>query len=100
MEKANDRAATRAPREERNLRWIASEGGKPGYFATEITFRGRRVRRFAGWTKEQARATPAVLLFAVWILEQRWHYDLGARAKVDRFTGVVYVLGDSGWELR
>jgi len=50
-------SSTRAPREERNLHWIEPCGGKAGFYVSEITFRGRRIRRFAGWTKEQARAT-------------------------------------------
>lgn len=45
--------------DERNLQWIGPRGPKPGYYVTEITFHARRIRRFAGWTKEQARATLA-----------------------------------------
>lgn len=38
-----------------NLKLIKGHDGKPGYYLTEITLNYRRVRRFAGYTKEQAK---------------------------------------------
>jgi integrase len=40
---------------EKNLKFIKPRDGNPSYYATEITLRGRRIRRFAGYTKDQAR---------------------------------------------
>jgi len=40
---------------ERNLKFVRPRNGKPGYYISEITLNYRRVRRFAGWTKEEAR---------------------------------------------
>jgi integrase len=40
---------------EKNLKFVKGPNGGPGYYATEITLRGRRIRRFAGYTKDQAR---------------------------------------------
>jgi len=43
-------------KKERNLLFIPGKPGKPGYWRTEITFNHRHIRRFAGYTKEQAKA--------------------------------------------
>ena len=40
---------------ERNLIHVPAQDGKPGYYLTDITLRARRVRRYAGQTKEEAR---------------------------------------------
>jgi len=40
---------------ENNLRLIPARNGKPGYYLTDITLKGRRVRRYAGQTKEDAK---------------------------------------------
>ncbi len=42
-------------KEERNLKFIPARNGKPSYYVTEITLSYRRIRRFAGWTKQEAR---------------------------------------------
>lgn len=41
--------------DEKNLKFIEAKAGRPGHYVTEITFFGRRIRRFAGHTKDQAR---------------------------------------------
>lgn len=41
--------------DERNLKFVGAKAGQPSHYVTEITFFGRRVRRFAGYTKDQAR---------------------------------------------
>lgn len=51
-------------RNERNLVFIPANDGKPAHYLTEITLNYRRIRRFAGWTKEEARAYLAELLIA------------------------------------
>lgn len=43
------------PKRERNLAFVPAEGNKPAHFLTDVTIRGRRVRRFAGYTKPQAQ---------------------------------------------
>jgi len=40
---------------EKNLKFVPPRAGKPGYYVTEITLRGQRIRRYAGQTKEDAR---------------------------------------------
>ena len=51
-------------RNEKNLKFVKGCDGKPGYYLTEITLNYRRVRRFAGYTKEEARAYLAELRVA------------------------------------
>jgi hypothetical protein len=51
-------------REEKNLKFVKGCDGKPGYYITEITLNYRRVRRFAGHTKEEAKAYLAELRVA------------------------------------
>jgi len=42
-------------RKEKNLKFIKGSESKPGYYMTEVTLNYRRVRRFAGYTKEEAK---------------------------------------------
>jgi integrase len=49
---------------EKNLKYIDGQDGKPGYYVTEITLNYRRVRRFAGHTKEEAKAYLSKLILA------------------------------------
>ena len=49
---------------ERNLVFVPAEDGKPAHYLTEVTLDYRRVRRFAGYTKEEARAYLAELRVA------------------------------------
>jgi integrase len=42
-------------KKEQNLKFIQGRDGKPGYYVTEITLGYRRIRRFAGYTKEEAK---------------------------------------------
>jgi integrase len=49
---------------ERNLVFVPAEDGKPAHYLTEITLNYCRVRRFAGHTKEEARAYLAELRVA------------------------------------
>jgi len=51
-------------RNDKNLKFIKGADGKPGYYVTEITLNYRRVRRFAGHTKEEAKAYLAELRIA------------------------------------
>ena len=41
--------------QEKNLVFIPASNGKPAHYLTEITLNYRRVRRFAGFTKEEAK---------------------------------------------
>jgi len=43
------------PTKERNLWFMKGANGKPGYYVTEITLKYPRVRRFAGYTKPEAK---------------------------------------------
>lgn len=47
-----------------NLKFIPSKNGKPGYYITDITLNYRRIRKYAGRTKEAARAYLAKLILA------------------------------------
>ncbi len=49
---------------EKNLVFVPVRNGKPAHYLTEITLNYRRVRRFAGFTKEEARARLAELRIA------------------------------------
>lgn len=40
---------------EKNLVFVPAADGRPAHYLTEITLRYRRIRRFAGYTKESAR---------------------------------------------
>jgi integrase len=42
-------------KKEKNLKFIKGKDGKPGYYMSEVTLNYRRVRRFAGYTKEEAK---------------------------------------------
>ena len=49
---------------ERNLVFIPAGDGKPAHYLTEVTLNYRRVRRFAGYTKEEAKTYLAKLRIA------------------------------------
>jgi integrase len=51
-------------RKETNLKFIQGHDSKPGYYITEITLGYRRIRRFAGYTKEEAKTYLAKLRIA------------------------------------
>ncbi len=52
------------PQRERNVKYIPGKNGSPAYYVTDFSCHGRRVRRFAGYTKEEARAYLATLRIA------------------------------------
>ena len=52
MKISKDRKGRKAGR---NLQFVGPGNGRPGYYVTDITLGWRRVRRFAGYTKEEAR---------------------------------------------
>jgi integrase len=49
---------------EKNLIFIEGKDGKPNYWQTEVTLNYRRVRRFAGYNKEEAKTYLAKLRIA------------------------------------
>jgi len=49
---------------EKNIVFKPAKDGTPAHYLTEITLDYRRIRRFAGWTKEEARAYLAELRIA------------------------------------
>jgi len=49
---------------ENNLKLVKSKDGKPGYYQTDITLNYKRIRRYAGRTKEEARAYLSKLILA------------------------------------
>jgi integrase len=51
-------------KDDKNLKFIKGRYGKPGYYVTDITLNYRRVRRFAGYNKEQAKTYLAKLRLA------------------------------------
>jgi len=54
----------RQTKKEKNLIFIEGKDGKPNYWQTEITLNYCRVRRFAGYTKEEAKTYLAKLRIA------------------------------------
>lgn len=54
----------RETKKERNLKFIPARDGKPSYYVTEITLNYCRIRRFADYTKEEARVFLAKLRLA------------------------------------
>ncbi|MBS3819941.1 site-specific integrase [bacterium] len=42
-------------KQEKNLKFIKGKNGKPGYYVTDITLNWKRIRRYAGRTKEEAK---------------------------------------------
>jgi integrase len=51
-------------REENNLKFVKGSESKPGYYLTDVTLNYVRVRRFAGYTKEEAKTYLAELRIA------------------------------------
>lgn len=51
-------------KQEKNLVFVQSRSGRPAHYLTEITLNYRRVRRFAGYTKEEARRRLAEMRIA------------------------------------
>jgi len=49
---------------ERNLKFIKGKSGSPSYYQTDITLNYKRIRRYAGRTKEEAKAFLAKLILA------------------------------------
>lgn len=48
-------------KKDQNLKFVKGGEGQPGYYVTDITLNYRRVRRFAGYTKEEAKTFLAKL---------------------------------------
>jgi len=49
---------------ENNLKYVKGKDGKPSYYQTDITLNYKRIRRYAGRTKEEAKAFLAKLILA------------------------------------
>ena len=49
---------------ENNLKFIKGKDGRPSYYQTDITLNYKRIRRYAGRTKEEAKAFLAKLVLA------------------------------------
>jgi integrase len=49
---------------ENNLKHVKGKDGKPGYYQTDITLNYKRIRRYAGRTKEEAKTFLAKLILA------------------------------------
>jgi len=54
----------KSPKKDENLVYVPVSKGKPAHYQTEITLNYRRIRRFAGYTKEEARQFIAKLRIA------------------------------------
>ena len=52
------------PKKEKNLKFIKAPDGKLSYYMTEITLNYRRIRRYAGRNKEEAKTYLAKLRIA------------------------------------
>lgn len=53
-----------ASKDERNLKFMPGNGSQPSYYLTDITLNYQRIRRFAGYTKAEAREYLAKLRLA------------------------------------
>lgn len=78
---------------ERNLVFIPAKDGKPAHYLTEITLGYRRVRRFAGHTKEEAKTYLAELRIAA--KEGRLEDLIRPRPAGDTFGEYARALLDS-----
>ena len=86
-------------RNERNLVFVPAKDGKPAHYLTEITLGYRRVRRFAGWTKQEARAFLAKMRLAA--REGKLEELLNPRPAGDTFGAYARTLLDSAeWKAK
>jgi len=86
-------------RNERNLVFVPAKDGKPAHYLTEITLGYRRIRRFAGWTKQEARAFLAKMRLAA--REGKLEELLNPRPAGDTFGAYARTLLDSAeWKAK
>ena len=80
-------------RNERNLVFVPAKDGKPAHYLTEITLGYRRIRRFAGWTKQEARDFLAKMRLAA--REGKIEELLNPKPAGDAFSAYARALLDS-----
>lgn len=86
-------------KEERNLKFIKGQNGKPGYYVTEITLNYRRIRRYAGRTKEAAKEYLAKLRLAA--MDGKLEELINPKPSTDTFGEYVRTLLDSAeWKAK
>jgi integrase len=84
---------------EKNLVFIEAKDGKPNYWQTEVTLNYRRVRRFAGYTKEEAKTFLAKLRVAA--KEGKLKELINPQPKGDAFDTYARGLLDSAeWKAK
>jgi len=89
----------RKTKKERNLKFIKGTDGKPSYYVTEITLNYRRVRRYAGRNKEEAKTYLAELRIAA--KEGKLEELISPRSAGDIFGEYARVLLDSAeWKTK
>jgi integrase len=86
-------------RNEKNLVFIPAADGKPAHYLTEVTLNYRRVRRFAGYTKEAAKSYLAELRIAA--REGRLEELVSPKPASDTFGEYARALLDSAeWKAK
>ena len=86
-------------KKERNLKFIKGTDGKPSYYVTEITLNYRRIRRYAGHNKEEAKTYLAKLLIAA--KEGKLEELISPRSAGDTFGEYARALLDSAeWKAK
>ncbi|MCK4431287.1 MAG: hypothetical protein KAW19_08275, partial [Candidatus Aminicenantes bacterium] len=86
-------------KKERNLKFIKGTDGKPSYYVTEITLNYRRIRRHAGYNKEEAKTYLAKLRIAA--KEGKLEELISPRSAGDTFGEYARMLLDSAeWKTK
>ncbi len=86
-------------KKEKNLKFIKGKDGEPDYYVTEITLNYRRVRRYAGRTKEEAKIYLSKLRIAA--KEGRLEELISPRPAGDKFSEYARTLLDSEeWKVK
>jgi len=86
-------------KKEKNLKFIKGQNGKPGYYVTDITLNYKRIRRFAGRTKEAAREYLAKLRLAA--MDGKLEEFINPKPPADTFGEYARALLDSAeWKAK
>jgi len=86
-------------KEERNIKFIKGTDSKPGYYMTDITLNYRRIRRYAGHSKEEARTYLAELRIAA--KEGKLEELINPKPARDAFSEYARMLLDSAeWKTK
>ena len=86
-------------KKEKNLKFVKGQNGKPGYYVTEITLNYRRIRRYAGRTKEAAKDYLAKMRLAA--MDGKLEEFIKPKPATDTFGEYARTLLDSAeWKAK